>query len=85
MTPEFPTALLTVSRLDGSGKTWHVQLTAQTPLGVEELKAALVERFVDAKATSADFELKVSGTVGSPKYELQEIKGAPFGQIVEAP
>ncbi|WP_156960946.1 hypothetical protein [Kocuria marina] len=83
MTPELPTAMLTVSRLDGSGKTWRVQLTPQTPFGMEELKSALVERFISPEATPDDFELKTSGTLGSPLFELQEKKGDKFGVVEE--
>lgn len=83
MTSELPTAKLTVSRLNGPGKTWRVQLTPQTPLGVEELKVALVRKFVGVDASPADYNLRVSGTVGSPMFELDEEEGDPFGPSTE--
>lgn len=82
MAPELPTAKLTISRSDGSAKTWRVQLTAQTPLEAEALKAALVERFVGASASAGDFQLTLTGTAGSPVFELVE-RTQMFGDATE--
>lgn len=84
MPPELPTALLTISRLDGSKKTWRVQLTPQTPFDPEALTAALVERFVGSEASARDFRLTVSGTAGAPIFTLEE-SAQLFGEATEIP
>jgi hypothetical protein len=73
MPAELPTAMLTISRLDGSKKTWRVKLTPQTPYEQSALRAALISRFVsDPDVSPNNFDLTVLGTAGAPVFELRE-------------
>ena len=83
MPPDLPTAMLTISRLDGSKRTWRVKLTPQTPYEPDALRAALVSKFVnDADAKPADFSLSISGTAGAPVFSLEE-REELFGDATE--
>jgi hypothetical protein len=64
--------VLTVSRSDGSEKRWRVPLTAQTPRGAEDLKRALVSQFIGESADPRNWTLVLSGTAGSPAFDLHE-------------
>jgi hypothetical protein len=73
MAYELPTAMLTISRLDGSKRTWRVTLSPRTPFEPKALRAALVARFVDDPGTEPeDFTLTISGTAGAPVFLLEE-------------
>lgn len=74
----FPSAIVELKRLDGTSTRWSLPLTSQTPLGQDELRAALVVEFVGSQGVPDNFKLVLSGTLGEPHFSLSE-GSRPFG------
>jgi hypothetical protein len=66
-------AQLTLESLNGT-KRWQFELAPNTPLGMKQLKEALVHEFIGDEADDEDYELTVGGTLGSPSFILTEKK-----------
>jgi hypothetical protein len=82
MSPDLPAATVTLSRLDGTKRTWRVELTPQTPLSPDALRTALVARFVEPETDPGAFDLTIAGTAGQPIFLLQE-REQLFGAVTE--